>query len=60
MYLPSLNELNKNAMQQKVVDQDDERVRKTSAKGGAINGQVKFSVNPQDNSDVNSASQLGA
>ena len=28
MYLPSLNELNRSALPQKVVDQDDERVRR--------------------------------
>ena len=28
MYLPSLNELNKNAVQQKIIDQSDERVQR--------------------------------
>jgi hypothetical protein len=32
MYLPSVNELNKNALQQKIVDENDERVRKTVMK----------------------------
>ena len=51
MYLPSINELNKNALSQKVVDENDERVRRTvmrqaantsSASGGggsALGGQ---------------------
>jgi hypothetical protein len=36
MYLPSINELNKNALSQKVVDENDERVRKTVMKGTAV------------------------
>lgn len=34
MYLPSVNELNKNALQQKIVDENDIRVRKTVMKAG--------------------------
>jgi hypothetical protein len=34
MYLPSVNELNKNALQQKIVDENDVRVRKTVMKVG--------------------------
>lgn len=34
IYLPSVNELNKNALQQKIVDENDERVRKTVMKPG--------------------------
>ena len=34
MYLPSVNELNKNALQQKIVDESDFRVRKTVMKVG--------------------------
>jgi hypothetical protein len=33
MYLPSINELNKNALSLKVVDENDERVRRTVMKG---------------------------
>lgn len=35
MYLPSVNELNKNALQQKIVDENDFRVRKTVMKVGS-------------------------
>ena len=35
MYLPSVNELNKNALSQKDVDENDERVRKTVMKQGS-------------------------
>jgi hypothetical protein len=34
MYLPSVNELNKIALQQKVVEENDERVKKTVMKQG--------------------------
>lgn len=34
MYLPSINELNKNALQLKVVDENDDRVKKTVMKQG--------------------------
>ena len=33
MYLPSVNELNKSALQQKIVDENDVRVKKTVMKG---------------------------
>ena len=36
MYLPSVNELNKNALSQKVVDENDERVRKTVMKPASV------------------------
>lgn len=35
MYLMSINELNKNAIQAKVVDENDDRVRKTAMKGNS-------------------------
>ena len=48
MYLPSVNELNKNALSQKVVDENDERVRKTVMKPatvppGTIPGEIGYS-----------------
>ncbi|CDW85685.1 UNKNOWN [Stylonychia lemnae] len=54
MYLPSLNELNKSAVQQKVVEQTDERVRRNNPKlqalGFTSDTGPKFSMNPQDDS----------
>jgi uncharacterized membrane protein len=38
MYLPSINELNKNALSQKVVDENDDRVRRTVMKQGGGSG----------------------
>ena len=39
MYLPSINELNKNALTQKLVDENDERVRRTVMKSSnGVNG----------------------
>lgn len=41
MYLPSLNELNKSAVQQKVIDQSDERVQRNAMQSRPILGQNK-------------------
>lgn len=43
MYLQSVNELNKQALQLKIVDENDERVRKTLMKPGG--GQMSGSGN---------------
>jgi hypothetical protein len=40
MYLPSVKELNKNALQQKIVDENDSRVRRTVMKQGSGNSPV--------------------
>jgi len=45
MYLPSINELNKSALSQKVVDENDDRVRRTVMKqGSAFQGMAGIST----------------
>eukprot|EP00347_Sterkiella_histriomuscorum_P012908 403366759 len=59
MYLPSLNELNKTAVQQKVIDQSDERIQRNAHQSKSVLGAnkntsdqntSKFSINHQEDS----------